>query len=77
MKWHVQHARCNQRIIGTVKEANAWDKEGYNKVRGKLYLTKDKSSPTQMWIEAHETKPGLTIVLDNFCAKKSIHSWTY
>jgi len=55
--------------VGAITTAD-WDATGWNKMRGKFRLTEEQQSASKMWIEVHNTKPGLTIVVDNFMLRK-------
>jgi len=47
-----------------------WDGTGWNKMEGQFQFTEEQIAATKMWIEVHNTKPGLTFVVDNFVLKK-------
>jgi len=55
--------------IGAVS-GTTWDTTGWNKMTGTFKITEEQNSATKMWIEIHNTKPGLTIVVDNFLMRK-------
>ena len=55
--------------IGSIS-GTTWDTTGWNKMTGTFKIIEDQNSATKMWIEIHNTKPGLTIVVDNFLMRK-------
>jgi len=49
-----------------------WVMEDWNRLEGTFRLTIEQMESKKMWIEVHNTKPGLTIVIDNFTLKRII-----
>ena len=58
--------------VGSVGNNTDWNVGGWNHMSGTFTITEDQDSATKMWIEVHNTKPGLVIVVDNFVIKKVV-----
>jgi hypothetical protein len=55
--------------VGPV-EGGVWSTTDWNKLTGTFTFTDAQLSASKLWIEVHNTKPGLVTVVDNFVLKK-------